>query len=609
MFVQCLLEYYAFLVLSLIVGYCSCFPGEQASSLRPQNAAMFVKRNRTRHGKKSYQSVLLVQGKRVLAKRPPGRPVHGAPPPASVVVHQTLANLSQLPAELIDLIDSFCKQGESRGVTVPRATGALEGAPPIHVGPCYGVLAGLHALAQELGIVAAVGRESRAQRLALYLVYMRLCHQGSRLSAARASEDHAVREILQVGRFDEDDLYEALDYLEENQMRIEQALQARGGAAGAGAIFLYDVTSSYFEGQHNELADFGYNRDGKRGKKQMVAGLLTDGGGEPLSIQLYRGNTSDPPTFLDAVEKLKVRFGAQEIALVGDRGMIKQLGKQALGEAKFRYVSALTDPQIRALLKKGVLQMELFEEQPVEVQGQGKRYVLRCNPQTKAREAARRADQWQRVKAKILARNQAVETHPRMKGQSSLRQAQSWVKQYRLGRWITVSLEARQVKWKEDAVGLQAEGQLDGCYVVESDLPTSVATSQQVHDRYVGLTEVERDFRTIKTGLLELRPVFVRKATRTRGHAVVTLLALKLARELDRRVAPLGLTVADALERLAGVRLVCLGDRTLGLWRMADSYSQAQTQVLNVLPKIPAPLLSLAKANTNRLRNSRKGRS
>lgn len=565
---------------------------------------MFVKRNQTRHGKKSYQSVLLVQGKRVPAKRPPGRPAQGAAPPPSVVVHQTLANLSQLPAELIDLIDCFCRQGE---VKEPgRAIGVAEVA--VHVGPCYGVLAGLHALAQELGLVSAVGRESRTQRLALYLVYMRLAHQGSRLSAARASEDHAVREILQVGRFDEDDLYEALDYLEENQTRIEEALQAKCGAARAGAIFLYDVTSSYFEGQHNELADFGYNRDGKKGKKQMVVGLLTAGDGEPLSIQLYRGNTSDPPTFLDAVEKLKVRFGAQEIALVGDRGMIKQLGKQALGEAKFRYVSALTDPQIRALLKKGILQMELFDEQPVEVVVPGKRYVLRCNPQTKAREQARRVDQWQRVKAKIVARNQAVEKHPRMKAESSLRQAQSGIKQYRLGGWITVSLEGRQVVWVEDAAALQAEGQLDGCYVVESDLPTEVASTQQVHDRYVGLTELERDFRTIKTGLLELRPVFVRKATRTRGHAVVTLLALKLARALDRRVAPLGLTVADALDRLAGVRLVCVGDPTLGLWRLADSYPKAQTEVLDVLPKIPTPLLSLGKANVNRLPNSRKGR-
>jgi transposase len=138
-------------------------------------------------------------------------------------------------------------------------------------------------------------------------------------------------------------------------------------------VFLYDVTSVYFEGQHKELAAFGYHRDGQRGKVQMVAGLLTDGAGEPLSIQLYAGNTSDPPTFLDAVEQLKVRFGTQEIAVVGDRGMIKALGRAALGEAHFRYVTALTDPRVRALLKAGVLQLGLFEDQPAEVRVGSKR--------------------------------------------------------------------------------------------------------------------------------------------------------------------------------------------------------------------------------------------
>src|SRR5260370_25721803 len=168
---------------------------------------------------------------------------------------------------------------------------------------------------------------------------------------------------------------------------------------------MYDGISVYFEGLENELADFGYNRDGKKGKKQLVAGLLTDGDGEPISIELYRGNTGDPPTFLDAVQKLKVRFGAQEVALVGDRGMIKRLGKAALGEAKFCYVTALTDPQIRALLAKERLQLELFDEKPAEVELNGKRYVLRCNPQTQPRERARRAHTQCRGPTKITARN------------------------------------------------------------------------------------------------------------------------------------------------------------------------------------------------------------
>jgi len=135
-----------------------------------------------------------------------------------------------------------------------------------------------------------------------------------------------------------------------------------------------------------------------------------------------------------------------------------------------------------------------------------------------------------------------------------------------------------------------------------------LSIEQSTPDRYLDLTRVERDFRTLKTGLLAIRPVFLRRADRTRGHAVVSLLALKLARELERRVAPLGLTVEDAVARLEGVQLVCLGDASLGLWRLADSYPAAQTEVLGVLPKLGAPVLSLGKANQRRLRNPRQGR-
>ena len=568
---------------------------------------MFIKRNHTRLAGKDYQSVFLVQGKRVPAKRPPGRPAVGAPAPKSVVVHETLANLSKLPPELIDLIDRHCKhQPPPESAGPPRSGSAASAA--IHIGPCYGVLAALHGLARELGLVQAVGEQRRSQRLALFLIYARLAHQGSRLSAVRWSEDHAVREILQLGHFDEDDLCAALEDIEKHQAAIELALAPKPVAHQARAIYLYDVTSVYFEGQENQLADFGYNRDGKTGKKQLVAGLLADGDGEPISIQLYRGNTGDPPTFLDAVQKLKVRFGAEEVALVGDRGMIKRLGKAALGEAKFCYVTALTDPQIRALLAKKRLQLELFEDQPAEVELEGKRYVLRCNPQTQARERARRADQWARVQAKITARNQQVEQKPRSDPKSSLKQAQALLARYRLQGWVRVELAGRKVVWAEDTVARQKVAQLDGCYVIESDLPREVATSQQVHDRYLDLTKVERDFRTLKTGLLEIRPIFLRKEGRTRGHALVSLLALKLARELDRRLAPLGLTVEDGLERLKAVRLVRLGESEMELWRLPTSYPNAQSEVLEALPKLKPPMLSLGKANARRLNNPRKGR-
>jgi len=256
-----------------------------------------------------------------------------------------------------------------------------------------------------------------------------------------------------------------------------------------------------------------------------------------------------------------------------------------------------------------VLQLELFEEKPAEVEVEGKRYVLRCNPQTQAREAARRTDQWRRVQAKISARNLEVERKPRSDPQSSLRQARALLTQYRLQGWVQVELAGRKVVWTEDEAARQQQAQLDGCYVIESDLPREVANTQQVHDRYLDLTQVERDFRTLKKGLLELRPVFLRKEERTRGHALVCMLALKLARELDRRLAPLGLTVEDGLERLKAVRLVRLGDSEVELWRLPTSYPPAQSEVLAALPKLKPPLLSLKKPNTRRLTNPRKGRN
>ncbi len=569
---------------------------------------MFIKRNQTSLGGRPYGSVLLVQGKRVPAKRPPGRPASAEPPRKSVVIHQTLANLSKLPPDLVELIASYCRNGANPPppASAGAATAAAAAVPSVHLGPGFGLLAGLHALAREIGLVQAVGEATRLQRLALFLVYARLADQGSRLSAARFSEDHAVREILELDPFDEDDLYAALDYLAGHQAAIEGALQK---PTPSGTLFLYDVTSVYFEGEDNELAEYGYNRDGKKGKKQMVAGLLTDATGDPLAIQLYPGNTSDPPTFLDAVNLVKTRFDGQEMALVGDRGMIKRLGKEALGAANFRYVTALTDPQIRGLLKRKVFQLELFDETPVEVAAGTRRYVLRRNPDTQKREQARRADQWAKVQAWLQARNEASLKRPRLQPATSLRQAQARVNKYRLAGWITLRLEGRQVRWTEDAAARTRDAELDGCYVVETDLPKPAANAQEVHDRYLDLTLVERDFRTLKTGLLAIRPVFLRKAGRTRGHALVSLLALKLARELDRRMAPLGITVEDTLKRLGGVRLVALGDPATKLWRLPESYPAAQTEVLARLPKLPAPLLSLGNPNRNRLRNRRQGRT
>ena len=553
---------------------------------------MFIKRNRSRQGGKTYRSVLLVEGVREPVIRPPGRPPKDAPRKTRVV-HHTLANLSRLPEPLVTLIEQYC-QGK-------LPTGE---APRVRMGPCYGVLAGLHALAGELGLVAAVGSD-RSAKLALFLIYARLARQGSRLAAVRWAEDQAVAEVLGLERFDEDDLYAALDWLQVHQERIEQALAPK---IEPGAVFLYDVTSSYLEGQCNELGAYGYNRDGKRYKKQVVAGLLTAASGEPLSIQLYPGNTSDPTTFLPTVARLRLRFGAKDIVVVGDRGMIKQLGKAALSAAGFRYVSALTDPQIRKLLGKKVLTPELFDEEPLAIEHEGRRLILRCNPATRDRERQRRLDQCRRIEQRLAAGNARLAQKPRAKVETLRKQAQGWLEHYGFAPWLQLQVADRAVGLRKDPAVETQLALLDGCYVLETDLPASAADARTVHARYLSLPDIERDFRTMKTGQLELRPIFLRKAERTEGHALVTMLALKLVRALDQRVAPLGLTVTDALARLSGVRLVSLGDPMFALWRLPDSYVAAQQEILAVLPTLPAPKLSLKKPVKRRLTQARRGR-
>jgi hypothetical protein len=479
---------------------------------------MFIKRNRSRQGGKTYHSVLLVDGVMEPVIRPRGRPPKDAPL-RTRVVHHTLANLSRLPEPLVALIAQYC-QGKA-------PTGQ---APKVRMGPCDGVLAGLHALASAVGLVAALGSD-RSAKLALVLIYARLARQGSRLGAVRWAENHAVAEVLGLERFDEDDIYAALDWLQLHQERIERALAPK---IEAGAVFLYDVTSSHFEGQCNELAAHGYNGDGKRYKKQVVAGLLTEASVEPLSIQLYPGNTSDPKTFLPTVEKLRLRFGAKDVVVVGDRGMIKRLGQEALGEAGFRYVTALTDPQIRKLLGKEVLTPALFDEEPLAIEHEARRLILRCNPATRDRERQRRLDQCRRIEQRLAAGNARLAQKPRAKVETLRKQAQGWLEHYGFAQWLQLQIRERGVGLLKDPAVETQLALLDGCYVLETDLPAAVADARTVHARYLNLPDIERDFRTMKTGQLELRPIFLRNAERTEGHALVTMLALKLVRELDR---------------------------------------------------------------------------
>lgn len=473
------------------------------------------------------------------------------------VKNRTLANLSHWPAGRIAALRRLLN-GE-----FDQAAG-LASAPQL--GRVFGLLFVLKEIAAALGIGSALGH-GRLAKLALFLVLARLAHQGSRLSAVRWAGDQAVAEVLGLGAFDEDDLYAALDDLAARQERIERALyrhyQARRGQPPR--LFLYDVTSRYLEGEKNALGAYGYNRDGKRGKLQIVVGLLADEQGEPLAVRVFEGNRNDPTTVVDQIQILQKQFAVQELVFVGDRGMVKSKGKQALNAAGLRYITALTDPQIRHLLRQGTLQWNLFSEQVCAVEAAGVRYILRRNPAEAERQQHRLEDKLVKLAAQIEARNQRVREHPRCQPEAGQREMQAWAARHKLTGLAEISLAGKELKLERQEEAIRRALELAGCYVVTTDVAPADLNAQQVHDSYLALQKVERDFRTLKTGLLEVRPVWVRKESRTRGHVFACFLALKVSREMERRLrAAFGttqtradaLTLPDALRALARLCLL-----------------------------------------------------
>jgi plasmid stabilization system protein ParE len=494
----------------------------------------------------------------------------------------TVPNRTSPPAILIR--ESYRDQGKVKSRTLANISGwdpvriealrralrgdfdHLSGDVDPTAGPIFGLLYVLGRFAEELGITAALGK-SRLGKLALFLVLARIAHQGSRLSAVRWAEDHAVAEVLGLSPFDEDDLYAALDDLCARQGKIERVLYQRylRRRGTPPALFLYDVTSSYLEGEHNALGEYGYNRDGKRGKLQIIIGLLTDSEGEPLAVRVFAGNTADPVTIAGQIKLVKEQFGVGELVFVGDRGMVKSKGKQALKDADLRYITALTDPQIRRRLAEGTLQLGLFHEKVCEVEADGVRYLLRKNESEAARERHRLQDKLAKLAGKIERRNQQVKASVRCQPEAGSRQMQAWIARYKLTGLVEIRLEARLLTLVKNEAAIERALELAGCYVVISDVPKEQMSGQEVHDSYVALQKVERDIRTMKTGLLEVRPVFVRKENRTRGHVFACMLALKISRAMERRLQatfgttdsdPHTITLSDALASLSRLCLL-----------------------------------------------------
>ena len=428
-------------------------------------------------------------------------------------------------------------------------------------GKSFGGVFATHQIAKSLKIDKALG-DDEPGKIALMQVLARVIGQGSKLKAVRMQNAYALPEIIglkeQIG---DDKIYRNLDWLTKNQLTIEKKLWKYNAHKQENHIFLYDVTSTYLEGQANEYAAFGYNRDGKKAKKQIVIGLLTNHDGMPLKTTVYDGNTSDTKTFAEQVKASAEQFGAKNVVFVGDRGMIKSPQIKEL-PAGCKYITAISKKEIETLIKEGTIQLGLFDQnlREVMVEETGVRYILRCNPVRQKEIHSSRQAKIRKIIELMKKGNERLQEKERAKFSTLHNKISAKITQYKLDALLELQ-EAenendRIVKIKINRAQLKKSMELDGCYIIKSNVEKEVS-KEDVHARYKDLKLVEDSFRTMKQSHLELRPVYVRKKSRTAAHVFVVMLAYMIVRKMRQLLALNGEEILTQ-EVIASLDMICL---------------------------------------------------
>jgi transposase len=452
------------------------------------------------------------------------------------VLHETLGNLSRLPETTIDLIRRSLK-GESF-VSTQEAFRTLRSLPHGHV---EAVLRMIRKLSLETLIAS---RPCRQRDLVLAMIVQRILFPCSKLATTRDWHTTTLAEELHVADADENELYAALDWLLTRQRFIEAKLAQRH--LSEGALVLYDVSSSYYEGRTCPLAKRGHNRDGKEGRPIIVYGLLTDAAGRPLAMEVYPGNTGDPKTVPDQVDKLRQRFGLKRVVLAGDRGMLTQTQIEQLREHPgLGWLSCLRSGAIRQLIDDGHLPRSLFDERNLaEIRAPefpGERLVACYNPLL-AEERTRRRQELLAATEKDLTRL-AAEVARRKK--KPLDKAEIGVKagriigRYKMAKHFPLAIGEGTFRFSRKQAMIERESQLDGIYVVRTSEPKKrLAADDAVRD-YKRLAEVEQAFRSLKSADLRVRPIYHRVEDRVRAHVFLCMLAYYLQWHLKRAWEPL----------------------------------------------------------------------
>src|SRR5690348_15654020 len=464
------------------------------------------------------------------------------------VRHETLANLSALPAEAAAAVEATLKS--QRLVPAGQAVTITRSVPHGHV-------AAVHAMAAKLGLPALLGPAGRARDLALALVISRVVRPGSKLSTLTWWADTTLGADLAVDGASTDDIYTAMDWLEHRQDAIEAGLARRHLApeANPARMALFDLSSSWLEGSRCPLAARGYSRDGKKGKLQIEYGLLTDPAGRPVAVRVLPGNTGDPAAFTQITGVVREKFGLAEMVMVGDRGMITSariaaLNQQEDGTARpdpYGWITALRAPAIRKLMAQdGPLQLSLFDEQDLaEITSPdfpGERLIACRNPALAADRARKREDLLAATE-KLLAPIAARVAAGRLSGAAAIGvESGKVIARYKTGKHFSLTITDTSLVFERDQARIEAEAALDGFYVLRTPVPAGELDAPGVVTAYKNLKYAERDFRSIKADDLDLRPVFHRLEERVKAHVLICMLACYLTWHLRQAWAPLTFT-------------------------------------------------------------------
>jgi len=454
---------------------------------------------------------------------------------------RTLANLTDWPKELIEGFRALLKGGtviaaEREAVSIRRSL------PHGHVAAALGTL-------RATGLDRILGPAgNRCRDLVIAMVVSRLIAPASKLATARgldpATAISSLGEVLGLGAVDEDELYVALDWLLERQPAIETALTRKH--LKDGVLVLYDVSSSYLEGRCCPLAKLGYNRDGKKGKLQIVYGLLCAANGCPVAIEVFDGDTGDPKTLTAQIAKLKQRFGLKRVVLVGDRGMITQARlDEEIRPAGLDWITALRSSAIRALLDGGAFQLDLFDDRDMasitSPEYPGERLMVCRNPELARMRKRKREDLLQATERDLAPIREAVRrARNPLRGEAEIGlKVGAVLNRYKMAKHFELTIGEASFEFCRKTDAIVEEAALDGIYVVRTGLPAELLDDAATVTAYKSLSGVERAFRSIKTTDIEIRPIFHWASPRVKAHVMLCMLAYYVEHHMRAKLAPL----------------------------------------------------------------------